>query len=307
MIANAAGSLFGDRERRRRFDRRGRLPRLRQQFVEPIARLLYDPLWPLERGPVAGEDVGCSRLGQPIHGRVVLVDSVGGTSFEVDLEGAGSKRFDERVTGEEDRRVLDRRLVAAVIDLVSGRLEGGELALADGNRSARIDRPGGVGIDQPPSPTDRIDLFVDDLGELLTVIAHRSRLVQDSGSYRLEIPFESRNRRLRDVNRGAGLPEDGQLTDVIAVDVGDEDVIDVGRVPIDFRQPVEQFRLARLARRTRVDQDRLRPLEQVRRDVFRRPRNVEFESMNSRERPVGRNGATGGVGRHRPEDCDPAA
>jgi hypothetical protein len=94
---------------------------------------------------------------------------------------------------------------------------------------------------------------------------------------------------------------------MVAVNVGHEHVVDIGWLEADGLESLAQFRLARVVRRARVDQNWFRPLEEVGGDVFRWPGNVELEAMDLRESVVGSNGAASSVGSHYLEKCDPAS
>jgi len=69
---------------------------------------------------------------------------------------------------------------------------------------------------------------------------------------------------------------------VVDVWVGDYQVLDVGDGEVALGQPRNEFRAGVLAGHDRVEQDRFRTVDQIRRDVARRPVDAALDPLDDR-------------------------
>jgi len=107
------------------------------------------------------------------------------------VDRAGSERLDERVAAEQGALAVQAGRQARVMDLVTGRMDGLELAARDDERLAKFERDGLLGREQPAVALEggrgALDLSIDRFAVVARGPADLSNARREIGRFALEL------------------------------------------------------------------------------------------------------------------------
>jgi len=214
-----------------------------------------------------------------------LVEGVDGFLVAIVEPGVHRNRTERRqhhVSGEQDALAVDVRPETEVFGLVARCVNHVERDRTDLDGLAasdpvidRLDR------EELAVALQRVDRHLDGLIEVLPAQARGACVLADGLGQPVGVACEPVVDAVGGVQRGVCFRQHCRyLPDVVDVGVCDHQMLDVGDVVAVFGQAVDQLLACVLARHDRVDQNRLTAIDQIGRNVPRRPVDTALDPVD---------------------------